>query len=542
MFISMKDFIHEVCCLVSCCLLFCSCLGTNHEKQTGGQCFYLDAVSGNDDNTGESPSLAWQSLERASKQTYMAGDRLLLKRGDTFVGTLEFTGEGTAENRVYLDAYGDKKMERPKIDGEGGLYTVHVYNSSYVTIQNLEITNMGQLPRERSGLKVECNDYGTSRNIVINNLFIHDVNGQMVKGKGRGCGIFLVNQGKKKRSRFENMIIENCHIKSCTRDGIIWAGGRYIHRNEAPYDWFPNLNTIIRNNLIEKVAGDAIVPVGCDQTLIEYNVVRDWLDILKHTPSAGIWPWSSDNTVIQFNDVSGFRSDSDGQAFDSDFNCKNTIIQYNYSHDNEGGMVLLCDDPGAKFSAGVLDTQIRYNISINDGHRRMSKQREPSPAIHFTGPATDALIERNIIHANPKKEADTYRLMLRLSDWRPFPDNPIFRENIFYTSESSGFIVGNKPFTFEGNWYLGDHKFSWLFEREVAGAGDETGLTTGDYDKTARTTSEVYQREVLDVDPQGYQGLYKLMEKRMVGGQEHCFVKKDAIEAFFARMENDKKE
>jgi len=41
---------------------------------------------------------------------------------------------------------------------------------------------------------------------------------------------------------------------------------------------------------------------------------------------------------------------------------------------------------------------------------------------------------------------------------------------------------------------------------------------------------------------QGYQGLYRLMEKRMVGGQEHYFVKKDAIEAFFARMENDKKE
>lgn len=66
-------------------------------------------------------------------------------------------------------------------------------------------------------------------------------------------------------------------------------------------------------------------------------------------------------------------------------------------------------------------------------------------------------------------------------------------------------------------------------------------MTTGDYDKTARTTSEVYQREVLDLDLQGYQGLYKLMEKRMVGGQKHYFVKKDAIEAFLQEWKTIKK-
>lgn len=164
----MRYFICKVCCMVAFFMFLCSCAGMNHGKQTAGQCFYLNASSGNDDNTGLPPEQAWQSLEKASKRIYIAGDRLLLKRGDTFVGTLEFTGEGTAENRVYLDAYGDEKMQRPKIEGVGDLYAVHVYNSSYVTIQNLEVTNMGQLPRERSGLKVECNDYGTSRNIVIN--------------------------------------------------------------------------------------------------------------------------------------------------------------------------------------------------------------------------------------------------------------------------------------------------------------------------------------------------------------------------------------
>ena len=41
--------------------------------------------------------------------------------------------------------------------------------------------------------------------------------------------------------------------------------------------------------------------MGCDGTLIEYNVVRDWLTNREEEvgAAAGIWPWSSDNTTIQ---------------------------------------------------------------------------------------------------------------------------------------------------------------------------------------------------------------------------------------------------
>ena len=36
---------------------------------------------------------------------------------------------------------------------------------------------------------------------------------------------------------------------------------------------------MIRGNLIEEVPGDGIVPIGCDSTLIEYNVMRDCPDM-----------------------------------------------------------------------------------------------------------------------------------------------------------------------------------------------------------------------------------------------------------------------
>lgn len=503
-----------------------------------GDQFYVDATSGSDDNSGLSANQPWKTLKKAGERMYQPGDKLLLKRGEVFEGSLEFTGEGRSDKPIFIDAYGNGS--KPHIKGVGNKYAVHVYNSSYVTIQNLEITNYSEAPvtGEHSGIKVECNEYGESKGIKLNNLYIHDVNGQMVKGNGRGCGcgIFLWNGGTSTKSRFVDMIIENCHLKNCTRDGIIWAGGRYINHEK---NWYPNLNTIVRNNLLEEIAGDAIVPVGCDGTLIEYNVVRDWLGTLKETASAGIWPWSSDNTTIQFNDVSGFLSDSDGQAFDADYNCKNTVIQYNYSHDNEGGFVLLCDDSSQDYSVGMLDAKIRYNVSINDGHRKTT-QREPSPAIQFNGPSANAYLERNIIHVIDRPR-DEYRLMVRMSAWREFTVNPTFKENVFYTSEESEFMISDQDFTFAGNWYLGDRDFDWTIAvKATPGKGTPTGKKTNYYDQDARFISSVYQTKVLNVDATGYKPLQELlMKKRIVGGKEHYFIEKGKIEAFFAEMKSE---
>ena len=81
--------------------------------------------------------------------------------------------------------------------------------------------------------------------------------------------------------------------------------------------------------LIEDVPGDGIVPIGCDGALIEYNLMRNCPGTLPHSEAAaGFWPWSCDNTVMQFNEVSDHKAPWDAQGFDSDYNCRNTTIQY----------------------------------------------------------------------------------------------------------------------------------------------------------------------------------------------------------------------
>lgn len=479
------------------------------------KCYYIDATNGNDANDGLSAAKAWKSLERASRITFRSGEKLLLKRGEMFGGELEVTGKGTSTQPVVIDAYG--KGDKPCIVGnERSLYAMRILNSDYVTVRNLEIVNTGSQPLPgRTGLKIECRNYGVSHHITVDSLTIRDVNGSLVKEQGGGSGIHIVNGGDSVTSCFDSLRIENCHILRCARNAMIWDG-YYDRRN-----WHPSKHTIVRNNLIEQVPGDGIVPIGCDSTLIEYNVMRDCPETLPDTEAAaGIWPWSCDNTIIQFNEVSGHKAPWDAQGFDCDYNCTNTVIQYNYSHDNYGGMVLICDSGERSYSLGNQNSTVRYNISIGDGIRpHATRVGMFSPGIHLAGPVKNTLIERNIVHLNAKPVAATDRSMIVADSWGGYADSTFIQKNIFYTAETSRFMMTESTNNvFSDNWYIGTY-------------------TVLPSDKTQKTACEQYQQKVLETDKNGYLGLYTLMDERRAGGKPCHFVNKKAIERFFKTME-----
>lgn len=296
---------------------------------------------------------------------------------------------------------------------------------------------------------------------------------------------------------------------------MIWAG-YYDRRN-----WFPSTHTIVRRNLIEEVPGDGIVPIGCDSTLIEYNVMRNCPDVLPMTEAAaGFWPWSCDNTVIQFNHVSGHKAPWDAQAYDCDYNCTNTVIQYNYSHDNYGGLVLVCDSGNERnYSLGNQRSIVRYNISIGDGIRpKPTRQGMFSPGIHIAGPVEDTRIEHNIIHANAKPATDIDRSMVVSDKWDGFADRTTFSGNIFYAAEPSRFdLTRSTNNAFEGNWYLGHY----------AALPD---------DSDARTSCPLYEKQILAQGKDGYAGLQTLMTESNVCGQPFFFVDKARIETFFEKL------
>lgn len=422
--------------------------------------YYIDSQMGNDKNTGRKPRQAWATLEKVNAVTFGPGDKILFKAGTRYSGSLEPHGSGTAAAPVIVDQYGSGK--KPRIDGEGkSNAAVLLKNIEYWELNNLEITNTGpEREARRTGVSVIAENFGECHHIHLKNLAVHDVNGSLVKRQGGGSGIFWRNGGDRVPTRFIDLKIENCHIYRCGRNGITSSG----YSNRAR--WFPSLHVVIRKNLLEQIPGDGIVPIGCDGALIEHNIMRDSPDILSHEEAAaGIWPWSSDNTLIQYNEVSGHKAKWDGQGFDSDWNCKNTIIQYNYSHDNAGGFLLICNN-GENINTdnnhGTVGTIVRYNVSVNDGLRPYPTTQAGwfSPVFHITGPCQDSRIYNNIVFIKPKESRQVDRTVVRMDNWGgPWPENTVFKNNIFYALDSAQFAFGKDSNTlFLNNVFFGPFK------------------------------------------------------------------------------------
>ncbi len=363
--------------------------------------YYVDATGGNDANSGTSPSLAWASLNKVNGQSFNPGDSILFKAGEVWSGQLLIDDKGTESNPIVYSKYGDGA--KPQINGNGGqIYTINLADASYTEFSEFEITNTGA-----SKLAGRIGIYLTAMNgdipgVVVKNVDVHDVNGEVDKNlqskqTGAGWGIYWSNKGSS-NGRLVDALIQGCHIYRCERNGI----GGAINRNI----W--HLRLKVRQNIIEQVPGDAIIMNTCNNSIAEYNIARDFPRTLPESnAAAGIWPFNSNNTIIQFNEVSGHQAYLDGQGFDSDFWCTGTTIQYNYSHDNSGGFLLICGSkdrsPDGQSSPNT-GTIVRYNLSINDGGRTWGNHANDFPVIYFHGNPEGTMIYNNTFYIGDKQE------------------------------------------------------------------------------------------------------------------------------------------
>ena len=393
---------------------------------------YIDSKEGDDKNSGNSKKNPWATLVNLDNTILKPGTTIHLKTDSEFNGVIEINDSGKDENPIIFKSYGNGK--KPIVNGNGEkTHTILLNNVEHIIIDGIEISNKGIDRLEaRTGLTILAEDSGELNNIVIQNMVIRDVNGSLVKSDGGGSAILIRKFGEKIKSRINGLQILNNHIYKTERNAINFRAS--ANRDK----WYPNLNVIVKNNLIEKVPGDGIVIFGCDGAIVEHNTLRDFPDILPEPEAAaGIWPYSSDNTIIQFNEVSGHKAKWDAQGYDSDWNSIGTIIQNNYSHDNYGGFVLVCNAGslyGEKINIGTVNTIIRNNLSINDGIRPYPTSRRGvfSPTFHITGPVENTYIHDNIIII-PKKNLNVDNTIVRVDNWGgPWPMKTTFENNKFY--------------------------------------------------------------------------------------------------------------
>ena len=98
--------------------------------------YYVSSSEGSDSNTGTSSGQPWRSLEKVNSLKPAAGDKILFKRGDQWVGTLTPSASGSAGNPITYGAYGTGN--KPKIYGSEVItgWTVHSGNIYKATLSN----------------------------------------------------------------------------------------------------------------------------------------------------------------------------------------------------------------------------------------------------------------------------------------------------------------------------------------------------------------------------------------------------------------------
>lgn len=389
--------------------------------------YYVDSHNGNDEYSGKSQKLAWKSLEKVNAQTLVPGDQVFFKRGGKWEGQLLPKGSGTLGKPIVIGAYG--KGDLPAIAANGKFKdAVLLKNISYIQLEYLDISNLDTSVKVQktgpTGVRILSENIGTIRNIRLSNLYVHDVNGDNKKGSNEGNGIFWDCQGPKP-SNIENLLIENCKVVKVDRNGIR-GNGTFGFRN----NWFPNKNLIIRGCTLEDIGGDGIVVKAFDGSLVEHNKLFHIRTRAKDN-AVGIWPHSSDNTIIQYNEVAFTKNldwSNDGQSFDIDGNCNNTIIQNNYSHDNDGGFMLVISDAINAKSRMTTNSIIRNNLSINDGNKRKR-------LFNFALVTDDTKITGNVFYNSGQDS-----LKMELVDIEHgVPKNVVFEGNVFeYRGLSQG--------------------------------------------------------------------------------------------------------
>ena len=401
----------------------------------GAAVYHVDSASGNDSDDGHSPAQAWRSLEKANAVVLKPGDKLLFKAGGRWSGQLKPRGAGNNSALVSIGRYGEGSL--PRIDGEGKfLDTVLLKNIPFLEVADLEITNQGPTTAPwRTGVNLVADGVGKLERVYLKRLFVHDVNGDMRKSH-EGCGIFFEAKGKD--TYFDGLLIEQCRVERADRNGICQRGTGKAR----------SLRVIIRGNTLEDIGGDGIKLWGSDGGLIERNVVRKARARCNDKEAAaGIWPFACDDTLIQFNEVSGTMGTTDGQAYDSDYWCHRTVFQYNYSFQNEGGFMLICT-PG---NAVNEDTIIRYNVSIHDGINA-------ARVFHFGGGAARTRVYNNTIIIGPHQDVP----LLLFGEWSGgTAKDTRFSNNLFIVEEGGKATYQTEKCSgnvFESNLFTGRHE------------------------------------------------------------------------------------
>ncbi len=282
-----------------------------------------------------------------------------------------------------------------------------LYDVDYVEVKGLELTNESDDAQyiqnglantsarmDRTGVAGIAKDGGTMDHVYLEDLYIHDIDGNLQDKHMDNGGIQFnvskpTDESKTGIARYNDVKITNCYVKDVKRAGIV-VGYTYQHSKfngaqiaDETVQKYGHTNIYIADNYVQNSGNDAIVAMYAYRPVIERNIsdtagvdLDDGYAGYWQSFCATIWPWKTKDAVFQYNeafDTVG-EGNGDGQAWDIDWS-DGTVYQYNYSHNNGGGSMLICLNE-------AYNGTFRYNLSHNDLGCLITFQGNPEAKIY----------------------------------------------------------------------------------------------------------------------------------------------------------------
>ncbi|WP_020577041.1 right-handed parallel beta-helix repeat-containing protein [Actinopolymorpha alba] len=341
--------------------------------QAAGTAYYVSAT-GNDSNTGLSPSQAWKTIGKVNSFTFPQGSLIYFEGGQTFTGCLVFnrtnvpTSDASTPFRVYSSGTGQATIQSDCTGNTSAAITaddVSGFHLNNIKVVNGSTTAAGVLLENTTSstptktLKVTSSDIsGFGPPAGSTSVFGAQI---MVLG-------YAVNNhnGPLDDVQVLNNRLHGSSVTSSAGPGIYgWGYGTNITNVRVEG------NTVYNLGMAAKTTGAALQANGWDGAVIQHNVVHDiGANVTSCGGTSGIMAYTSNNITIRYNEVYNVQpvptwtAGCDWDGIDLDGGTTNSLVEYNYTHNNAGSGLAAYTLTVASRVWGP--NTFRYNISEND--------------------------------------------------------------------------------------------------------------------------------------------------------------------------------
>jgi Bacterial Ig domain len=257
------------------------------------------------DNTAACPGSGtqaspWCNFQVVNSMAFQPGDRILLKRGDTFTTGIYLRGSGTSSSYVTVAAYGTGAA--PVINGNDNtsFVGIHLNNNSYIQIEGMTIEN------SEAGILIDPVTNQTGFRFLYLTLSGDSEGIQSPSGTDTGIASnVLVQDVQGAQNTF------SCSINSCEGSTLdlgaasnVIVNRLYTYNSCKSTGW--NLGAGATNVIIEnsesQVDGYCVAPVGTTANFLDNDTNVTFVnDIVINVPATG----SADRSAIDIEPQDG---------------------------------------------------------------------------------------------------------------------------------------------------------------------------------------------------------------------------------------------